>query len=318
VRRSTGLLIPNLDVKWQLINKNNEKHNMTISNESNHPYVLTASCPGIVGTTARISGFLASRHCYITDMQQFDDILSGCFFMRCTFLRDEKLSPTLDALRQEFIKPASEEGMEWAIHDSQARMRVLIMVSKFDHCLNDLLYRQSIGELNMDVTAVVSNHPDLQKLADWYNVPYYHLPVTAETKPEQEARLKKIVEETASDLVVLARYMQVLSDDLCRYLQGRAINIHHSFLPGFKGAKPYHQAHSRGVKLIGATAHFVTADLDEGPIIEQVVERVDHTYTPDKMVSAGRNSECVALSRAVCAYVEHRIFVNGNKTVVFR
>lgn len=291
---------------------------MTTLIELNQPYVLTASCPGIVGTTAGISGFLANRHCYITDMQQFDDILSGRFFMRCTFLRDPKLSPTLDVLRNEFIGPASEEGMEWAIHDSQSRMRVLIMVSKFDHCLNDLLYRQSIGELNMDITAVVSNHPDLRKLTEWYNIPYYYLPITAETKFEQETELKKIIDRTSSDLVVLARYMQVLSNDLCRYLKGRAINIHHSFLPGFKGAKPYHQAHSRGVKLIGATAHFVTADLDEGPIIEQIVERVDHTYTPEKMVSAGRNSECIALSRAVCAFVEHRIFVNGDKTVVFR
>ena len=301
------------------INKHgNLKINMIKPIESNQPYVLTASCPGIVGTTARISGFLAKRHCYITDMQQFDDILSGRFFMRCTFLRDTTLSPSLDLLREEFIETASQESMEWAIHDSQSRMRVLIMVSKFDHCLNDLLYRQSIGELNMEVSAVVSNHPDLRKLTEWYNIPYYHLPITAETKSNQEAQLKNIIEETASDLVVLARYMQVLSNDLCHYLQGRAINIHHSFLPGFKGAKPYHQAHNRGVKLIGATAHFVTADLDEGPIIEQVVERVDHTYTPEKMVSAGRNSECIALSRAVCAFVEHRIFINGDKTVVFR
>jgi len=291
---------------------------VTIPTESKHRYVLTACCPGIVGTTARISGFLASRHCHITDMQQFDDILSNRFFLRCTFLRDTELSPSLDALRFEFIEPASEESMEWAIHDDQSRTRVLIMVSKFDHCLNDLLYRHSIGELKMDVTSVVSNHPDLRKLVEWHNIPYHHLPISAEDKFEQEIHLKNIIEETKTELVVLARYMQVLSDDLCRYLQGRAINIHHSFLPGFKGAKPYHQAHNRGVKLIGATAHYVTADLDEGPIIEQVVERVDHTYTPDRMIVAGRDSECVALSRAVCAHIEHRIFVNGDKTVVFR
>lgn len=291
---------------------------MTTPTESKHQYVLTACCLGIVGTTARISGFLAKRHCYITDMQQFDDILSKRFFIRCTFLRNTELSPSLDALRLEFIKPAIEEGMEWAIHDDHSRTRVLIMVSKFDHCLNDLLYRHSTGELKMDVTAVVSNHPDLRKLVEWHNIPYHHLPISAENKLGREVQLKKIIEETKSELVVLARYMQVLSDDLCHYLQGRAINIHHSFLPGFKGAKPYHQAHNRGVKLIGATAHYVTADLDEGPIIEQVVERVDHTYTPDRMVAAGRDSECAALSRAVCAHVEHRIFVNADKTVVFR
>lgn len=291
---------------------------MTTPIESKHQYVLTACCPGIVGTTARISGFLARRHCYITEMQQFDDALSRRFFIRCTFSRDNELSPSLDVLRLEFIKPASEEGMEWAIHDAQSRTRVLIMVSKFDHCLNDLLYRHSIGELKMDVTAVVSNHPDLRKLVEWHNIPYHYLPITAETKSIQETQLKRIIDESKSELVVLARYMQVLSDDLCHYLRGRAINIHHSFLPGFKGAKPYHQAHNRGVKLIGATAHYVTADLDEGPIIEQVVERVDHTYTPDRMIVAGRDSECAALSRAVCAHVEHRIFVNGDKTVVFR
>ncbi|TAN47570.1 MAG: formyltetrahydrofolate deformylase [Methylococcaceae bacterium] len=291
---------------------------MTTPTESTSHYVLTATCPGIVGTIARISGFLAQRHCYITDMQQFDDILTGRFFFRCTFTRDAALSPTLDALRREFVQPAGEENMAWAMHDGQVRARVLIMVSKFDHCLNDLLYRHSTGELNMDITAVVSNHDDLRKLAEWHHIPYHHLPVTAETKFAQEAQLKSLIEATGSELVVLARYMQVLSDDLCRYLQGRAINIHHSFLPGFKGAKPYHQAHSRGVKLIGATAHYVTADLDEGPIIEQVVERVDHTYTPDKLVAAGRNSECAALSRAVCAHIEHRIFTNGDKTVVFR
>lgn len=197
-----------------------------IPTESKNHYVLTACCPGIVGTTAKLSGFLARRHCYITDMQQFDDILSNRFFIRCNFLRDTELSPSLDALRFEFIKAASEEGMEWAIHDDQSRTRVLIMVSKFDHCLNDLLYRHSTGELKMDVTAVVSNHPDLRKLVEWHNIPYHHLPISAESKFEQEIQLKNIIEETKSELVVLARYMQVLSDDLCHYLQGRAINIH--------------------------------------------------------------------------------------------
>jgi len=192
------------------------------------------------------------------------------------------------------------------------------MVSKFDHCLDDLLYRHRTGELKMDVTAVVSNHPDLKKLVEAHGIPYIHLPVTAQTKAQQESRLMQIVGETQSDLVVLARYMQVLSDDLCRRLRGRAINIHHSFLPGFKGAKPYHQAHERGVKLTGATAHYVTADLDEGPIIEQIVERVDHTYTPEKLAAAGRDSECRALAAAVRFHIEHRVFLNGSRTVVFR
>jgi formyltetrahydrofolate deformylase len=186
--------------------------------------------------------------------------------------------------------------MEWAIYDGEKRPRVLIMVSKFDHCLHDLLYRHRTGELKMDISAVVSNHPDLRGMVEAQGIDYIHLPVTAATKPEQEAKLMEIVAKTNSDLVVLARYMQVLSNDLCRQLRGRAINIHHSFLPGFKGAKPYHQAHERGVKLTGATAHYVTADLDEGPIIEQIVERVDHTYTPEKLAAAGRDSECRALA----------------------
>jgi formyltetrahydrofolate deformylase len=208
--------------------------------------------------------------------------------------------------------------MEWAIHDTTARPRVLIMVSKFDHCLNDLLYRHRIGELKMDITAVVSNHPDLQSLAQWHDIPFIHLPMTPNSKAAQEERLMEIVDETKTDLVVLARYMQVLSNKLCERLSGQMINIHHSFLPGFKGAKPYHQAYDRGVKLIGATAHYVTPDLDEGPIIEQVVERVDHTCRPEHLIEVGRNSETVALARAVRFHIEHRVFLNGDKTVVFR
>jgi formyltetrahydrofolate deformylase len=208
--------------------------------------------------------------------------------------------------------------MEWSIHDAEKKPRVLLMVSKFDHCLVDLMYRQRTGVLKMDISAVVSNHPDFKALVEAQDIPFILMPVTPETKAQQENRLMEIVGETNSELVVLARYMQVLSNDLCQRLRGRAINIHHSFLPGFKGAKPYHQAHERGVKLTGATAHYVTADLDEGPIIEQIVERVDHTYTPEKLAAAGRDSECRALAAAVRFHIERRVFLNGSRSVVFR
>jgi len=291
---------------------------MNIPLEGKPHYILNASCDSRLGTVAAVSGFLASRQCYITDMQQFDDIISGRFFMRATFWGEPGQTPTIDILREQFQNVARREEMEWAIYDGDKKPRVLIMVSKFDHCLDDLLYRHRTGELKMQVTAVVSNHPDLRKMVENHGIEYIHLPVTTDTKPQQEARLLEIVASTDSDLVVLARYMQVLSNDLCRQLRGRAMNIHHSFLPGFKGAKPYHQAHERGVKLTGATAHYVTADLDEGPIIEQIVERVDHTYTPDKLAAAGRDSECRALANAVRFHIEHRVFLNGGRTVVFR
>ncbi len=291
---------------------------MNVPLEGKPHYILKATCASRLGTVAAVSGFLASRKCYITDMQQFDDVLTGKFFTRVSFYGDLEGTPAIDGLRDEFNEVATREGMEWSIFDAERKPRVLIMVSKFDHCLVDLLYRHRRGELNMDITCVVSNHPDLQKLVESHGLPYVHLPVTADTKPQQEARLLEIVSETRSELVVLARYMQVLSDDLCRKLRGQAINIHHSFLPGFKGAKPYHQAHERGVKLTGATAHYVTADLDEGPIIEQVVQRVDHTYTPEKLAAAGRDSECAALATAVRLHIEHRVFLNGSKTVIFK
>jgi formyltetrahydrofolate deformylase len=208
--------------------------------------------------------------------------------------------------------------MDWRIHDSTERTRVLLMVSNYDHCLEDLLYRHRIGELKMDITAIVSNHVTLQPVAAQHRIPFFHLPVTPASKAEQERRLLELIDSTRTDLVVLARYMQILSNALCAQLRGRAINIHHSFLPGFKGAKPYTQAYERGVKVIGATAHYVTHDLDEGPIIEQVVERVDHRDTPEMLVAAGRDSERRALSTAVRLAIEHRIFLNGNRTVVFR
>lgn len=291
---------------------------MNVSIEGKPHYILNATCDSRMGTVAAVSGFLASRKCYITDMHQFDDVLSGRFFVRVTFYADPAKTPPLESLRSEFSEIANQEEMEWAIYDGEKKPRVLIMVSKFDHCLVDLLYRHRTGELKMEITAVVSNHLDLKQLVESHGIAYIHLPVTPETKAQQEDRLMEIVGETNSDLVVLARYMQVLSDPLCRRLRGRAMNIHHSFLPGFKGAKPYHQAHERGVKLTGATAHYVTADLDEGPIIEQFVERVDHTFTPEKLAAAGRDSECRALATAVRFHIEHRVFLNGSRTVVFR
>ncbi|MFN3986100.1 MAG: formyltetrahydrofolate deformylase [Rhodocyclaceae bacterium] len=286
--------------------------------EGKNIYVLRATCAGAIGTVARISSFLAQRRCYIMEMAQFDDVLTGRFYARTVFSTTPGETPSFARLCEEFGVTAAEESMEWDMHDTLVRPKVLLMVSKFDHCLNDLLYRHRTGELKMDITAIVSNHPDLQRLADWHGIPYHLLPVTPDNKDRQEARLLELVAETGTELVVLARYMQVLSEDLCEKLAGRAINIHHSFLPGFKGAKPYHQAHERGVKLIGATAHYVTSDLDEGPIIEQVVERVDHTYRPEQLVAVGRDTECLALARAVRYHIERRVFLNGNKTVVFR
>jgi formyltetrahydrofolate deformylase len=283
-----------------------------------HPYVLTATCASRMGTTARVTTFLASRRFYIVEMQQFDDTISQRFFVRVTFCAVQGDKVDLAELRRQFEEVAQAEDMEWQIHDMRDRARVLIMVSNYDHCLEDLLYRHRIGELKADITAIVSNHVTLQPIAAQHRIPFFHLPVTAATKPQQEQKLLELIESTRTDLVVLARYMQILSDSMCEKLRGRAINIHHSFLPGFKGAKPYHQAYDRGVKVIGATAHYVTADLDEGPIIEQIVEHVDHAFTPDMLVAAGRDSERRALSRAVRLATEHRVFLNGGRTVIFR
>lgn len=284
-----------------------------------HQYILTVACASARGQIAAISRFLDENGCYISDLAQFDDTGSGQFFLRCRFRPEARTTPSLPELRQAFAAgPATRFAMEWMLDDAARRPRVLILVSRFDHCLNDLLYRHRVGELRMEIAAVASNHPDLEPLARQHGVPFVHLPITPETKPAQETRLLGLIEETGSELVVLARYMQVLSDELCMRLRGRAINIHHSFLPGFKGAKPYHRAHERGVKLIGATAHYVTADLDEGPIVEQVVERVDHTLTPEDLVALGRDCECMALARAVRLHLERRVFINGNRTVVFR
>ncbi|MFE7704368.1 formyltetrahydrofolate deformylase [Streptomyces sp. NPDC057486] len=278
-------------------------------------YVLTLSCPDKQGIVHAVSSYLFMTGCNIEDSQQFGDHDTGLFFMRVHFSADAPV--TVEKLRASFAAVGDSFRMDWQIHRSSDRMRVVLMVSKFGHCLNDLLFRSSIGALPVDIAAVVSNHTDFAELTASYDVPFRHIPVTKETKAEAEAQLLQLVREENVELVVLARYMQVLSDDLCKQLSGRIINIHHSFLPSFKGAKPYHQAHARGVKLIGATAHYVTADLDEGPIIEQEVERVGHGVTPDQLVAIGRDVECQALARAVKWHAERRILLNGRRTVIF-
>jgi formyltetrahydrofolate deformylase len=279
------------------------------------PLILTISCPDAVGIVAAVSGFLASRGLFITESAHFGDAITGRFFMRTVFLDAPE---GIKKLRFEFTEVAERFQMDWRIVDSSVKSRVLILVSKFDHCLNDLLYRYRTGTLPIEIPAVVSNHPDLQRIVEWHGIPFHHLPVTKETKAEQEARIIEMVDRLNIDLVVLARYMQVLSTDMCRALSWRCINIHHSFLPSFKGAKPYHQAHQRGVKIIGATGHYVTADLDEGPIIEQAVQRVDHTHTPEDFIALGRDVESVVLARAVQYHVENRVLPAGARCVVFR
>jgi formyltetrahydrofolate deformylase len=280
-------------------------------------YVLKFSCYDTIGIVHAISGFLTQNGCNIVTSSQFGDRETERFFMRVAFA---PLDPRtqLPALAGLFRPIAERYGMDWSMHDTTARSKVLLMVSRFGHCLNDLLYRQRIGALHMDVAGIVSNHRDFEDLASNRNIPFHYLPVTKDTKAEQEARLRDVIETAGVDLVVLARYMQVLTAPTSHALAGRAINIHHSFLPSFKGAKPYHAAFERGVKLVGATAHYVTPDLDEGPIIEQDVMRVDHSYTQDQLVSAGRDVEAQVLSRAVRWHSQSRVLLNGDRTVVFR
>jgi len=276
---------------------------------------LRLSCQDGPGLVAKVAGFLAAEGGNIVDAQQFDDRLTGRFFMRVIF----EIEKDVESMRTAFAPLAGGMGAEWTLRAAGERQRVLLMVSKFDHCLGDLLYRYRIGELDMDVVGIVSNHPQralhITMIGD---IPFHYLPVTKETKAEQEAEIKRIVTETGADLIVLARYMQILSDDLSSFLSGRCINIHHSFLPGFKGAKPYHQAHARGVKMIGATAHYVTADLDEGPIIAQDAEFITHADTPEDLVRKGRDIERRVLAQAVTFHLQDRVFLNGARTVVFR
>tara|TARA_B110001450_G_scaffold36772_1_gene32595 strand:+ start:1176 stop:2054 length:879 start_codon:yes stop_codon:yes gene_type:complete len=279
-------------------------------------YIFTGTCRAGSGVVAAVTGYLAQRNCYICALEQFDDESTDIFFMRAVF-RPQHGSPEIDEIRRAFASVAAEFAMQWQIHDPKVPVKTLIMVSKYDHCLDDILYRLRKGEFNMQITAVVSNHTDLRPMVEREGLRFIHLPVTRDTKPRQEQRLMEIVDETATELVVLARYMQILSNDLTEQLSGKCINIHHSFLPGFKGAKPYHQAFDRGVKVIGATAHYVTSDLDEGPIIEQMLTRVDHNYKPEHLVRVGRDNESIALAKAITYHIERRVFLDGNKTVVF-
>jgi len=277
-------------------------------------WVLSLSCPDRPGIVAAVAGLIASHGGNITESQQFGDALTGLFFMR---VQVTAATPEPE-LRAALGRRADAVAMTWRRDVAGRRMRTLVLVSTAAHCLNDLLFRQRAGDLPIDVVGVVSNHTVLAPLADFYSVPFHHVPVTRDTKTAAEARLLELVEETGAELVVLARYMQILSDDLCRTLAGRIINIHHSFLPSFKGARPYAQAHDRGVKLIGATAHYVTGDLDEGPIIEQDVERVDHSRSVEDLVALGQDVERRALARAVRWHAEHRVLLDGHRTIVFR
>jgi formyltetrahydrofolate deformylase len=280
-----------------------------------HAYILTLSCPDRPGIVHAVSGFLLERGGNIEEAAQYNDPDTGLFFMRVQFGCDQL---TFDDLKAQLHLFAEPFRMAWKLHATRQPMRTVILVSKEGHCLNDLLFRWKSGLLPVDIAAIISNHREFYQLAASYNVPFHHIPVAAATKAQAEARQLEIIESERAELVVLARYMQILSDGLCRQLAGRAINIHHSFLPSFKGAKPYYQAHERGVKLIGATAHYVTADLDEGPIIEQDVARVDHTHTVEDLTAVGRDTESQVLARAVKWHSEHRVLLNGHKTVVFR
>ena len=287
-----------------------------MSPDTQERFILRASCRDAIGIVADVAGFLAERRLFIAETANFGDASSGLFFMRLLF---QPTTPgfTLAKFKAEFGVVAERWGMTWEVIDARAKPNVLVLVSTADHCLNDLLYRQRIGSLNMNVPAIVSNHLTCAWLADRHGIPYYHLPIDRDGKETTEARILDLVESQKIDLVVLARYMQILSQDLSAKLAGKCINIHHSFLPGFKGAKPYTQAFNRGVKLIGATAHYVTSDLDEGPIIAQAVEPTTHVDQPDVMTAKGRDTEARVLARAVKLHLEGRIFLNGARTVVF-
>lgn len=280
-----------------------------------HDVVLTLSCRDRKGIVAQVAGFLANRGLTIRDSQQFGDEDTGLFFLRIHAAAEDQFD--LEGLREEFGSVGELLEATWALHDPSQRHRLLVMVSKQGHCLNDLLHRVRTGAIPAEIVAVVSNHEDFRGLVEWHGIPFHHVPVTADTKESAEDELRKLVAAYDAHAVVLARYMQILSDALCRDLEGRAINIHHSLLPSFKGARPYFQAHARGVKVIGATAHYVTAELDEGPIIEQDFRRVDHKASALGLTAIGRDLEALALARAVTAHAEHRVLLNGTKTIVF-
>ena len=280
-------------------------------------HIITSNCPSRPGTVDVVTRFLYEKGFYINEIHSFDDTTEKRFFIRVEFRADKIAEFDQVDFFQEFEPRANEFEMQWQLTSRPYKSKVVIMVSKHDHCLNDLLYRYRTGDLDIQIPAIISNHPDLEQLANWHNIPYHHLPISKETKSAQEAKVWQIIKDSEADLVVLARYMQVLSSDMCKKLAGKAINIHHSLLPGFKGAKPYHQAYERGIKLVGATAHYVSNDLDEGPIISQGVETVDHGHYPHDLAAKGRDVECLTLSRAVRCHIEHRIFLHGKKTVVF-
>ncbi|WP_201350444.1 formyltetrahydrofolate deformylase [Neptunomonas japonica] len=278
--------------------------------------MFTANCPSLLGTVDVVTRFMAESGNYIDEIHSFDDRESNRFFIRIEF------QPNTDnfnevQFNEEFSVRAAEFEMQWELTEPEHRPRVAILVSKYDHCLNDLLYRHRTGQLNIEIPVIISNHPDLEHLAKWHDIPYYHLPISKETKPQQEAEIMKLLKEYDTELVVLARYMQVLSPDLCTHLDGWAINIHHSLLPGFKGARPYHQAWEKGVKMVGATAHYVNNDLDEGPIIAQGIQSVDHAYYPEDLISKGQDVERITLFNAVRYHIEKRVFLSGSRTVVF-
>ena len=284
--------------------------------ETGREFVLTFHCPDALGIVQAVAAYLLEQECYIVDIKQFGDRASGRFFMRIHVTSQVELD--LGRLRAGFGQVAQEWQMDWRLERHGRKQPILVMVSKYEHCLNDILFRARSGELPVEIAAVVSNHPDLEPLAAWHGVPFHHIPVTPATKADAEERLLALVDDYAVELVVLARYMQVLSDEATTRLSGKAINIHHSFLPSFKGAKPYHQAYERGVKTVGATAHYVNSELDEGPIISQQVIAVDHTYSASDLVTVGRDAECKALTNAVRWHAEGRIVLSGNRTVILR
>jgi len=282
-------------------------------------FILVTQCPDTTGIVAAITGFLASRNCLITEAQHYDDPYADTSFMRTVFHDNGRGMPEPAELARQFgAEVAQRFDMTFHLHEAARKCRTLVAVSKQGHCLNSILHRWSTGTLPIEVVGVVSNHQDMRSLAEWHGVPFHYFPISDGRKQEQEQRIIELFEKTEAELLVLARYMQILSTETCRYFAGRAINIHHSFLPGFKGARPYHQAHARGVKLIGATAHYVTTDLDEGPIIEQEVERVDHALSPEELAVIGADVESVVLNRALKWHGERRVFINGSRTVVLR
>ncbi|ABM02866.1 formyltetrahydrofolate deformylase [Psychromonas ingrahamii 37] len=279
--------------------------------------IITASCPGGLGTVDAVTAYLYQQGCYINEINSFDDIDTQRFFIRIEFRPDRQSAFNRENFISGFKTKAASFDMDWTLTRKDDKAKVVIMVSKHDHCLNDLLYRYRTGDLKIEIPAIISNHPDLEELAKWHGIPYFHLPVNKDIKPQQEAMIWKIIQDCDADLVVLARYMQVLSSEMCQRLAGWAINIHHSLLPGFKGAKPYYQAYHKGVKLVGATAHYISDDLDEGPIITQGVETVDHSHYPADLAAKGQAIECQTLSRAVRWHIEQRVFLHGEKSVVF-